>query len=134
MVALIFGGLFVTAVFLYPAIQLKKRNKWWPVMAFLMLLAGIGLVGIAVWIAQLATSAGLVATLIVGGIALILGGGFAFATAADLSDKKLDYPWSVFALPALLTIILVTGATTINYAAEIVRTNTATITSQLDTR
>lgn len=134
MIALIVGGLFTTAVFLYPALQLKKRDKWWPLMGFLMLLAGLGLVGIAMWIAQLATAAGLIATLIVGGIALILGGGFAIATAADLSDKKLDHPWNVFALPALTTIILFTGTTTIGYVAELVQKNTQTVTSQMDTR
>ncbi|TDD54616.1 hypothetical protein E1286_05350 [Nonomuraea terrae] len=131
---LILGGLVATAVFLYSALQLKKRDKWWPVMGALMFLAGLGLVGIAAWVAQLAAGAGMVATLIVGSIALILGSGFGIATAADLSDKKLDKPWNLFALPALLTIVLFTGDTTFGYVADLVETNVQTLTSRVDTR
>lgn len=134
MITLTLGGLFATALFLYPALVLKKRDKWWPLMGFLMLLAGLGLVGISAWFAQLAAGAGLIATLIVGGLALIMGAGFVLATAADLSDKKLDKPWNVFALPALLTIVLFTGATTFSYIADLVSTNVDTLTSQMGTR
>src|SRR5690606_7008366 len=77
-IGVIVGGLFATAVFLYPALQLKKRNKWHALMGILMFLAGLGLVGVAVALARLATS--MTSVLIVGGIALILFAGFLMAT------------------------------------------------------
>ncbi|MFI7470531.1 hypothetical protein [Nonomuraea sp. NPDC049646] len=133
MIAVILGGLFATAVFLYPALELKKRRKWQPLMGILMLLAGIGLTGVAVMIAQLAT--GLTSVLIVGGVALVLFAGFLVATVADLfPDKKIDHPWNLFLLPSLAAVVFITGGTTVSYLADQVRTNTATITSQLSTR
>lgn len=133
MVGVIIGGLFVTAVFLYPALQLKKRDKWPGLMGFLMLLAGIGLVGVAVALARLATS--MTSILIVGGIALVLFAGFLVAVVADLiPDKRIDHPWNVFLLPSLLAVVIITGGTTWSYVVDHVRENTATLTSQLDTR
>jgi drug/metabolite transporter (DMT)-like permease len=129
MLALIVGGLFVTAVFLYPALQLKKRRKWPVTMGVLMALAGVGLVGIAAWLTGLATS--LTSTLVVGGIALILLAGLGMATAADLADKKLDYPWNLFVLPSLLVMVLMTGSTTISYLGEQIRGNADTISSKV---
>jgi len=132
MIGVIVGGLFATAVFLYPALQLKKRDKWPPVMGILMFLAGLGLVGVSVALARLAT--GITSVLIVGGIALILFAGMFVASIADLSDKKLDYPWNLFLLPSLAAIVFITGGPTIAYLTELVRTNTQTLTSQMDTR
>lgn len=133
MIAMIVGGLFATAVFLYPALQLKKRNKWPPVMAILMFLAGLGLVGVSVALARLATS--MTSVLIVGGIALILFAGFLVATLADLfPDKRIDHPWNLFMLPSLAAIVFITGGTTLAYLGDIVRTNATTLTSELDSR
>jgi drug/metabolite transporter (DMT)-like permease len=133
MIAMIVGGLFATAVFLYPALQLKKRNKWPPVMAILMFLAGLGLVGVSVALARLATS--MTSVLIVGGIALILFAGFLVATLADLfPDKRIDHPWNLFMLPSLAAIVFITGGTTFAYLGDIVRTNATTLTSELDSR
>lgn len=132
MIGVIVGGLFATAVFLYPALQLKRRNKWPPLMGILMFLAGLGLVGVTVALTRLATS--LTSVLIVGGIALILFAGLAVASIADLSDKKLDYPWNLFMLPSLAAIVLITGGTTVGYLTDLVRTNTNTLTSQMDAR
>lgn len=129
MITLILGGLFTTAVFLYPALQLKKRRKWPMVMGILMTLAGLGMVGIAMWATRLAT--GLTSTLIVGAIALIALAGMGMATAADLSDKKLDYPWNLFVIPSLLTIVLLTGTTTIDYLTDQVSKSAETLTSQV---
>jgi predicted ribosomally synthesized peptide with SipW-like signal peptide len=132
MIGAILGGLFVTAVFLYPALQLKKRDKWVPLMGVLMLLAGVGLVGITAWFTQLATS--LTSVLVVGAIALVLFAGIGIATVADLSDKKLDYPWNLFMLPSLMAVVLITGGTTVAYLTEQVQANTQTITSQMNAR
>lgn len=133
MIAMIVGGLFATAVFLYPALQLKKRNKWPPVMAILMFLAGLGLVGVSVALARLATS--MTSVLIVGGIALILFAGFLVATLADLfPDKRIDHPWNLFMLPSLAAIVFITGGTTFAHLGDIVRTNATTLTSELDSR
>jgi drug/metabolite transporter (DMT)-like permease len=133
MIALIFGGLFATAVFLYPALQLKKRSKWQPLMGILMFLAGLGLVGVAVALTRLATS--MTSVLIVGGIALILFAGFLVATLADLfPDRRIDHPWNLFMLPSLAAIVIITGGTTFGYLADQVAKNTSTLTSQLDTR
>ncbi len=132
MVGLIVGGLFATAVFLYPALQLKKRGKWAPAMGTFMFLAGLGMVGITVALARLATS--MTSVLIIGGIALVLFAGLFIATVADLSDKKLDYPWNLFLLPSLAAVVLITGSTTIGYLSDVVRANTSTLTSQVDVR
>ncbi|MEU8151826.1 hypothetical protein [Nonomuraea sp. NPDC048901] len=132
MIGVIVGGLFATAVFLFPALQLKKRNKWPPLMGIFMFLAGLGLVGVSVALARLATS--ITSVLIVGGIALILFATLFIASIADLSDKKLDYPWNLFVLPSLAAIVLITGGATISYLTEQVRTNANTLTSQMDTR
>ena len=133
MIGLIVGGLFVTAVFLYPALQLKKRGKWQPLMGILMFLAGLGLVGVAVALARLATS--MTSVLIVGGIALILFAGFLVATLADLfPDRRIDHPWNLFMLPSLAAIVIITGGTTFGYLADQVKTNTNTLTSQMDAR
>ncbi|MGA4989836.1 hypothetical protein [Nonomuraea bangladeshensis] len=133
MIAMIVGGLFATAVFLYPALQLKKRDKWPPVMAILMFLAGLGLVGVSVALARLATS--ITSVLIVGGIALILFAGFFVAVLADLfPDKRIDHPWNLFMLPSLAAIVFITGGTTFGYLGDIVRTNANTLTSQMDSR
>lgn len=132
MLTVVIGGLFVTAVFLYPALQLKKRHKWPIIMGILMGLAGLGLVGIAVWAAGLATS--ITSTLIVGGIALIMLTGLATATFADLSDKKLDYPWNLFMLPSLVAIVLLTGNTTVAFLAQQLHSNADTISSKIGAR
>lgn len=133
MIGVIVGGLFATAVFLYPALQLKKRNKWHALMGILMFLAGLGLVGVAVALARLATS--MTSVLIVGGIALILFAGFLMATLADLfPDKRIDHPWNLFMLPSLAAIVFITGGTTFGYLADQVKSNTSTITSHLDSR
>jgi hypothetical protein len=132
MIGVILGGLFVTAVFLFPALQLKKRNKWPPMMGILMFLAGLGLVGVAVALARLATS--ITSVLIVGGIALILFAGLSIASIADLSDKKLDYPWNLFVLPSLAAIVFITGGTTVGFLTEQLRANADTLTSQMDAR
>lgn len=129
MFGIILGGLFATAVFLYPALQLKKRRKWPIMTGILMGLAGLGLVGIAAWLAGLIS--GLTATLIVGGIALIVLAGLVMATIADLSDKQLDHPWNVFAVPPLLTVVLLTGGTTFGYLADQVQQNASTISQQM---
>lgn len=140
MIGIVLGGLLATAVFLYPALQLKKRRKWSIPMGILMLLAGIGLVGITFW------AAGLVAgpstpgappqpptplVLIVGGIALVLAAGFGVAIAADLSDGKLDYPWFVFAMPSLVAVLLLTGSQTFTYIGDQIQTNADTISSRV---
>jgi hypothetical protein len=117
MIGIVLGGLLVTAVFLYPALQLKKRGKWSIILGILMFLAGIGLVGIAFWAAGLFAGS-LTLTLIVGGVALVLAAGFGMAILADVSDGRLDRPWFVFALPALLAVLLVTGAQTFDYIGQ----------------
>ncbi len=129
MIALVLGGLFTTAVFLYPALQLKKRRKWPVMLGILMTLAGVGMIGVVMWVTRLATS--LTSVLIVGGIALVLFAGMAMATAADLSDKKLDYPWNLFLLPSLLSVVLLTGSTTVGYLTEQVQRNANTISQQV---
>ncbi|MFI7643764.1 hypothetical protein, partial [Nonomuraea sp. NPDC049400] len=102
-------------------------------MGILMFLAGLGLVGVAVALARLATS--LTSVLIVGGIALILFAGFLMATLADLfPDKRIDHPWNLFMLPSLAAIVLITGGTTVTYLTDLVKTNANTLTSQMDTR
>jgi hypothetical protein len=117
MIGIVLGGLLVTAVFLYPALQLKKRGKWSIILGILMFLAGIGLVGIAFWAAGL-FSGSLTLTLIVGGVALVLAAGFVMAIIADVADGKLDRPWFVFAIPALLAVLLVTGTQTFDYIGQ----------------
>lgn len=129
MIALVLGGLFTTAVFLYPALQLKKRRKWPVMLGILMTLAGVGMVGVVMWVTRLATN--LTSVLIVGGIALILFAGMGIATLADLSDKKLDYPWNLFLLPSLLSVVLLTGSTTVGYLTEQVQRNANTISQQV---
>lgn len=131
MFGIVLGGILVTAVFLYPALQLKKRDKWSIIMGILMLLAGLGLVGITFFLAGL-VGGSQVATLVAGGIALVLGGGFVVAIAADLSDGKLDKPWFVFALPSLVTVLLVTGAQTFSYIGDQIETNANTISARVD--
>ena len=132
MLAVVIGGVFVTAVFLYPALQLKKRHKWPIAMGILMGLAGLGLVGITMWAASLATS--ITSTLIVGAIAMIMLTGLSVATFADLSDKKLDHPWNLFALPSLIAVVLLTGNTTVAYLGDQLRNNADTITSKVGAR
>ena len=125
----VLGGLFAAAVFLYPALQLKKRGKWKITTGILMAIAGLGLVGIAAWLTRL--FAGLTSTLIVGGIALVILAGFVVATIADLSDKRLDHPWNLFAMPSLLTVVLLTGGTTFSYLGEQIQQSAATISQQM---
>src|SRR5690606_25193687 len=111
------GGAFITALTLYPALELKKRRKWNPLMGFLMLVAGIGTVGIALWIAGLVSD--LTSQLVVGAVALVLLAGFIVGVAADLlPDKRVDYPWRLFALPPLLAIVCMTGSAAFDYAKQ----------------
>lgn len=131
MFGIILGGLLVTAVFLYPALQLKKRDKWSIIMGILMLLAGLGLVGIAFWAAGLVGGNDTM-VLVAGGVALVLAAGFGVAIAADVSDGKLDRPWFVFALPALVTVLLVTGGQTFDYIGEQISDNADTISAGMD--
>lgn len=130
MFGIILGGILVTAVFLYPALQLKKRGKWSIIMGILMLLAGLGLVGVTFWAAGLVDGSH-IATLVVGGISLVLAAGFGIAIVADLSDGKLDRPWFVFALPSLVTVLLVTGSQTFSYIGDQIETNANTISARV---
>lgn len=130
MIGIVFGGLLATAVFLYPALQLKRRHKWPIVMGMLMLLAGLGLVGISFWVAGLL---GGIVGIVVGGIALVMLAGFGIAIIADLSDKKLDYPWFVFILPSLIAVVLLTGTRTLGYVGDQMETNVNKISSQVGT-
>jgi hypothetical protein len=130
MIGIIFGGLLVTAVFLYPAVQLKKRRKWSILQGILMVLAGLGLVGIAFWLTGL-LAGNLTLVLIVGGVALVLTAGFGIGVVADLSDGKIDYPWFVFALPSLIAVLLLTGSQTFNYIGDQIQTNADTISSRV---
>jgi len=127
---LILGGLFATAVFLYPALQLKRRRKWNIFMGILMLIAGIGTIGIAAWLASVAAS--LTSALFVGAIALILLAGFGIGVVCDLvPDWKVDHPWRVFALPPLFAIVITTGTAAFSYAAQQYGENFEMLTSQV---
>lgn len=125
----ILGGLFATAVFLYPALQLKRRKKWPITVGLLMALAGLGLIGIVAWLMGFAVT--LTSTLVVGGIGLILLAGIAMATVADLSDKQLDHPWHLFMIPPLAAIVLLTGSSTFDYLGKQLSHNANTISSRI---
>ncbi|MGC5012486.1 hypothetical protein ACLQ2R_17115 [Streptosporangium sp. DT93] len=133
MIAIVFGGLLATAVFLYPALQLKRRGKWSIIMGLLMLLAGLGLVGITLWLTRLLTGSVPLA-LIVGGIALVLLAGFVVAMIADISDGRVDKPWFIFMLPSLVAVVLLTGSQTISYVGTQIESNVSTISSQMGAR
>jgi len=129
--SLIITGAFATALFLWPALELKRRRKWNGVMGVLMLLAGVGTVGIAVWLARLLS--GVISPLIVGGIALVVFLGFAFGVAADLfPDKRVDHPWRIFALPPLVAIVFMTSGPAFDAAKAEIGKNVSIITSELD--
>lgn len=128
--SLIITGLFTTALFLWPALELKKRRKWHAVMGTLMFLAGLGTVGIAVWLARLLS--GVISPLIVGGIALVVFLGFVAGVAADLfPDKKVDHPWRLFALPPLIAIVLMTSGPAFDAAKTELSKNFSIITSEM---
>lgn len=128
--SLIITGLFTTALLLWPALELKKRRKWHGVMGVLMLLAGVGTVGIAVWLARLLS--GVISPLIVGGAALVVFLGFAFGVAADLfPDKKVDHPWRIFALPPLIAIVFMTSGPAFDAAKTELSKNVSIITSEM---
>lgn len=133
MLALVLGGLFVTVLALWPALELKKRRKWNILMGILMLLAGAGMVGIAAWVASFASN--LVSALVVGAIALVVLAGFGIGVIADLfPDRRIDYPWRVFALPPLIAIVFMTGATAVDFAKQQYGKNFDVLTSQVSTR
>lgn len=125
----VIGGLFVTGVFLFPALALKRRKKWPITVGLLMALAGLGLVGIAGWLTGFAKSPASI--LVVGCIALLVGGGTVVATIADLSDKQLDHPWHLFAIPPLAAIVLMTGSATFDYLGQQISKNANTISSRI---
>lgn len=131
MIGIIFGGLLATAVFLYPALQLLRRRKWPVCVGLLMLLAGIGLCGVAFWAAGLLRG-NLTMVLFVGGIALVLLAGFVIAVVADLSDKKLDQPWLLFVLPSLVAVVALTGSQTVDFIGGQIERNVSTISSQVE--
>ena len=128
--SLIITGAFTTALCLWPALELKRRRKWHGVMGVLMLLAGVGTVGIAVWLARLLS--GVISPLIVGGIALVVFLGFVVGVAADLfPDKKVDHPWRIFALPPLVAIVFMTSGPAFDAAKAEIGKNVSIITSEM---
>src|SRR5690606_41726865 len=98
MLSLIITGLFTTALFLWPGLELKKRRKWHAAMGTQMFLAGLGTVGIDVWLARLLS--GFLSPWVVGGAGLIvclrlLGG----VRGGLFAEQEVDHPVGLFSLP-----------------------------------
>lgn len=125
------GGLFVTAVFLWPSIKIMKAGKWDILVGILMTFGGIGLIGITAWLVGVATSFDI--TVWVGCAALITLIGVLVGIAIGLSDKKVNRPeqWAFFSLAALITAVVMTSGPTFTYFKEQFTSNTATLQSQV---
>ena len=125
------GGLFVTAVFLWPSLKIMKRGKWDALVGILMTFGGIGLIGITAWLVGVAKSFDI--TVWVGCAVMLALIGVLVGIAIGISDKKVDRPeqWALFSLAALVTAVVMTSGPTFTYFKKQFTSNTETLQSQV---
>ncbi|MEV0617532.1 hypothetical protein AB0I81_29720 [Nonomuraea sp. NPDC050404] len=133
---LVVGGVVVAAVFLAPAIAVMKNSTLFRkihfLVAVLMVLGGVGLIGIAAWLVTLGTDWGLEVWIGVPGvIALVL---VVIGVGIGVSDWDIGRPsqWGLFALPALITVVVMTSGPTWDYVSAQFSSNANTLKSQVE--
>lgn len=133
---LVVGGVVVCAVFLAPAIVVMQNSRLFAkihfLVAILMILGGIGLIGIAAWLVKIGTEWGLAVWIGVPGfIALVIVG---IGVLIGVADWDIGRPsqWGLFALPALITVVVMTSGPTWDYVTKQFNSNANTLKAQVE--
>ncbi|WP_219470144.1 hypothetical protein [Nonomuraea rhizosphaerae] len=135
---LVIGGAVVAAVFLAPAIAVMRHSTLFRkihfVVAVVMILGGVGLIGVAAWLVTLGADWGLEVWIGVPAfIALVL---VAIGVMIGVSDWDIGRPsqWGLFALSALITIVVMTSGPTWAYISGQFSSNANTLKSQVESK
>ncbi|MEV0151480.1 MULTISPECIES: hypothetical protein [unclassified Nonomuraea] len=133
---LVVGGVVVAAIPLAPAIMVMRNGTLFRkihfLVAILMVLGGFGFIGIAAWLVTLGRSWGLEVWIGVPAvIALVL---VAIGVLIGVSDWDIGRPsqWGLFALPALITIVVMTSGPTWTYISSQFNSNATTLKTQVE--
>ncbi|GAA1769702.1 hypothetical protein [Nonomuraea bangladeshensis] len=133
---LVVGGVVVAAVFVGPAVAVMKHSKLFRkfhfVVALAMLLGGVGLIGIAAWLVAVGMSWGLAVWIGVPGFyALVI---VLIGVGVGASDGDIGRPsqWGIFALPALITVVVMTAGPTWDYISGQFSSNAETLKAQVE--
>ncbi|PRX66073.1 hypothetical protein B0I32_106209 [Nonomuraea fuscirosea] len=132
---LIIGGVVVAAVALTPAIMImnsKLFKKVHMVLPIAMVGGGIGLVTLVAWLVNIGKEWGLTVWIGVPGfIALVVVG---IMILIGISDLDIGRPsqWGFFALPALITIVVMTSGPTWDYISTQFNSNANTLKAQVE--
>lgn len=133
---MVVGGLVVAAVAVAPSVMIMKNGKLFRKIHFLvgvvMLLGGMGLIALTAWLVNIGRSWGLTVWIGVPAvIALIL---VAIAVLIGISDWEIGRPeqWGLFALPALVTAVIMTSGPTWDYISSHFSSNAETLKAQVE--
>ncbi|MGW4639658.1 hypothetical protein ACWEN6_14075 [Sphaerisporangium sp. NPDC004334] len=130
MLALIFGGLALSAVLVCLALPMRR---WWKtadkLAAIVMVAAGLGPVPLVASLAGLITDK--TTNIVIGIIALcllLLVGGFYYA---DAKDGRVDKPLRGLPLLSLATVVLMTGSAVFPFLGDLARQGYDTVVQQV---
>ncbi|GGO63279.1 hypothetical protein [Nonomuraea cavernae] len=135
-VGLVLGGLVVCLVFAGPAVVVMHYSKLFRkihfIVAFFMLLGGVGLIGVVAWLVRVGSDWGLTVWIGVPGflglVAVFIG------VLIGVSDWGIGRPsqYGLFALPALITLVVMTSGPTWAYVSSQFTSNANTLKTQLE--
>ncbi|MEQ4723738.1 hypothetical protein [Nonomuraea sp. B19D2] len=135
-VGLVLGGLVVCLMFAGPAIVVMLHSKLFRKIHFLvaifMVLGGAGLISVVAWLVRLGADWGLTVWIGVPGfLALVV---VSVGVIIGVSDWDIGRPsqYGLFALPALITVVVMTGGPTWAYVSAQFTSNANTLKSQVE--
>lgn len=135
---LVLGGVVVCAIFVAPSIAVMAHEKLFRKIHYLVALAmtcgGVGLITTIAWLVSTGSDWGLTVWIGVPGfIALVV---VIIGILIGVSDWDIGRPtqWALFTLPALITVVVMTGGPTWQYVAQQFTSNANTLKSQVEPR
>ncbi|MFG1709269.1 hypothetical protein ACFLIM_39365 [Nonomuraea sp. M3C6] len=135
-VAVVFGGLVVCLMFAGPAIVVMHHSKLFRkihfIVAIFMVLGGVGLIGVVAWLVRLGADWGLTVWI---GVPGFLGLVVVFiGVLIGVSDWDIGRPsqYGLFALPALITVVVMTSGPTWDYVSSQFTSNANTLKTQVE--
>ncbi|QFY09666.1 hypothetical protein GBF35_26095 [Nonomuraea phyllanthi] len=130
------GGVVVAAVAVAPSLMVMKNKKLFKKIHFLvgivMILGGMGLIALTAWLVGIGRNWGLTVWIGVPAvIALVL---VVIGVGIGVSDWNIGKPsqWGLFALPALITAVVMTSGPTWDYISSKFSSNAETLKAQVE--